>query len=358
MSNDRKTSRTPREIREQRRRANQAADTTTSNTAGSSNTSAASRAEAAGGARAAERIKERKQAHRRQRVTVGALIAIGVLALIALAFIVVNTPAEAPIPAESAARYEGLQQNRTDDGYPRLGDPRAPIQVTEFSSFDCPTCATIHDQLIDALVERVRTGKMSLVFVPLSGTGSITNGRGAAIASVCAAEQNHFWELHDTLFSWQQIYGNQAFTNNRIESGITALGLNSGNFGGCVRGGGADETIRTANTFARTTLNPLSTPAFTINGVLLTDDNNIPLIDPVAILENLDQRLAEVQAVPNFESTPEVEATVEATTEATAEATESADVEATSEAAATEESPVEATVEPTEEATPEATDES
>jgi protein-disulfide isomerase len=328
MPNERKTSRTPREIREKRKvDANKQTTPTPQSTTPEKPVSAAlvrpSEASSGGSSRAAERIKERKQEQRRQQLTTMVVIAVVIIALLALAIFVVNVPAEAPIPDASTARYDDVVQNRTEDGYPRLGDPSAPIQVAEFSSFDCTTCATLHDQLIDGLVERVKTGKMSLVYIPLFGTGSVTNGRGAALASICVAEQGAFWEFHDALFSWQEQFGNQSFTNNRIQAAVSELGLDSGEFNGCISSGSADETISTALAQVRTTLTALSTPAFTINGILIADESGSPVIDPAAILEAIDARLDTVQA-PSPESTAEAtqESTAESTTEATDEATD------------------------------------
>ena len=94
----------------------------------------------AGGSRAASRRQERESERRRQRLIMWGIIAAAVIVAVVFIFAVVNAPAEAPIPVASAARYEGISQTRTESGFPRLGDPAAPIQVAMYSSFDCPHC--------------------------------------------------------------------------------------------------------------------------------------------------------------------------------------------------------------------------
>ena len=51
---------------------------------------------------------------------------------------------------------------------------------------------------------------------------------------MCADEQEKFWPFHDALFDWQGEFGNQAFTNNRINAGVAAFGLNQGAYSACI----------------------------------------------------------------------------------------------------------------------------
>ena len=81
-----------------------------------------------------------------QRLITGGIIAVALVAVIVFIVLIVNAPAEAPIPDGALTRYDGIQQTRTQpEGYPRLGDPNAPVQVAEYSSFDCPHCRDFHD---------------------------------------------------------------------------------------------------------------------------------------------------------------------------------------------------------------------
>lgn len=288
-------------------------------------------------ARSAERRKEREREKQRQRLITGGIIVVGLVALAVFIFLIVNAPAEAPIPEAAQTRYDDLQQSRTDDGYFRLGSPNAPVQVAEYSSFDCTHCREFHDETIDGIVERVRSGGIAFTYVPLYGFGSVANGLGAAAAAVCAGQQGEFWTFHDALFDWQGVYGNQAFTNNRIQTGIDNLGLDRSRYNSCLASGETSDTLNTARAEASALLNFVGTPTITINGVVPLDENQQPLTASDAILARIDAEIARVQSL---RVTPTEEATSEATIDATDEPTDA---------------PTEA---PTEEPTPEVTTES
>lgn len=276
--------------------------------------------------RTAERRKERERERRRQQIITGAIIISALVLVAVFVFLIVRAPAEAPIPEAALTRYDGVQQSRTTpEGFPRIGNPGAPIQVAEYSSFDCPHCQEFHTQMMDALVDRVRGGYMALTFVPLYGYGSYANGQGAAAAAVCAAAQGKFWQFQDALFDWQGTYANQAFTNNRILAGVDALGLDRGQYDSCVAGSGASDVLNAARTQVQGLINFQGTPTITINGAVPPGDDQQPLTDYNAILARIDEEIARVSAVSNppapaatGESTsePVIEATLETTDEA------------------------------------------
>ena len=80
-----------------------------------------------------------------------------------------------------------------------LGNPDAPLTIVEYSDFQCPFCRKAALEIASQIeAEYVATGKAKLVWkqFPIEGEESVW----AAEASECAAEQNAFWEYHDTLF--------------------------------------------------------------------------------------------------------------------------------------------------------------
>jgi protein-disulfide isomerase len=291
--------------------------------------------------RTIERRKERQreEQRRRQIYFVGGIAAFAVIVFVLL--LVSNLPADAPIPETARSDYEGLEVSRTVEGYPRVGNPNAPAQIFEYSSFDCPHCATFHAEVLPGVMERVRAGDASFTYVPIFGTGGIANGEGAAKAAVCAAEQGGFFPFHSTLFDWQTRFGNQAFTQARMGTGITNLGMDRGAFEACLRSGTADAVVQTARTQAENIPEFTGTPFVRVNGVATT-------ADLISINQAVDQAVALAGTTPAT-TQPPAEATSEATAEGTAEATSEATVEATVEATP------EATSEATTEATPEAT---
>lgn len=292
--------------------------------------------------RTVERRKERERQKQRQRqfTLIGGIVVIAVVTVVLL--ILANQPAEAPIPAEAAARYEGIPQSQTDAGFPRLGNPEAPVQVVEYSSYACSGCKVFHDNVVKApagLLDRIRAGEVLFTYVPMYSTGSFTNGLGAARAAVCAGEQGRYWEFHDALFEWQGLYGNQAFANNRIEAGIDALQIDRAQWDACINSELPNQVTRAAEQAAQALPGFQGTPTVTINGIIVQPDL-------ASVTRAIEQELAKRPAVqPPAETTPET----------SAEATpETAPAEATPEAETTPETGVELTPE-TAEATPEAT---
>lgn len=103
---------------------------------------------------------------------------------------------EASISAtgESIRIFAGIPQNGIV-----LGDPRAPITLTEFSDLSCSHCRHYALQVLPEIVNRyVRTGQVRLVFRNLAflGTGSVRAARMAGAVGL----QNHLWEFVDVLF--------------------------------------------------------------------------------------------------------------------------------------------------------------
>jgi len=96
-----------------------------------------------------------------------------------------------------------------DDGFRghTLGSPNAPVEITEYSDFECPFCARFATIQMPTIKEQlIATGKVRWRYrdFPIPGH---QYGRYAAHAAHCAGEQGKFWEMHDQLFynhSWAQ----------------------------------------------------------------------------------------------------------------------------------------------------------
>jgi protein-disulfide isomerase len=84
-----------------------------------------------------------------------------------------------------------------------LGNPRAPLTMTEFADLQCPFCREYTAGVLPTLVRRyVRAGKVKMVFRDLAflGADSIKAGRAAAAAGT----QNRLWEFIDAFYGDQQ----------------------------------------------------------------------------------------------------------------------------------------------------------
>ena len=225
--------------------------------------------------------RQRRQRQRRKNKRVILLAAIIVVAVMAIAVVIVfNQPVEAIIPDDLSTRYEGLQRSYTRDGYPSLGDPDAPVTLEEYASFACPGCEAFHSDSFDAILERAKDLQVLFTYVPLQ-TGSVPNASGASRAALCAGEQGMFWEMHDVLFEWHTRYGNTAFSQNRLLSGVEQLGMDSAAFTSCFNSADISAILTAA-----TNEDVSTTPSFRVNGVTLESGGTIP--SAATILQAID----------------------------------------------------------------------
>jgi protein-disulfide isomerase len=268
--------------------------------------------------RTRERRMEKQQQKRRQQQLTLIIGVVAVAVIAAIIFIVSNLPEEAPIPEGVAERYAGIPQTFTEEGYPLLGSPDAPVLVEEYSSFGCPACKTFHDTSFDDIIQLVREGKIE----------------GAAEAAMCASEQGRFFEYHDVLFDWHSRYANRAFLANRLISGAGELGLDQAAFESCLNDNRYDEVVNTATTEVQG-LGSVGTPAVVIDGVQVatdietirnTVDRNIATrgVVPVPLAPAGETEPTPVESAPDSEvettpaaaeETSEPEATAESTDE-------------------------------------------
>lgn len=270
--------------------------------------------------------RQRRQKQRRQNKRLLVLFLIVALAVVAIAVVVVsNQPVEAFIPDDLSARYEGIVRSNSPQGYPRLGNPDAPVTIEEYASFACPGCESFHTDSLDAVLERVRDEQVLFTYVPLN-TGSIPNAPGASRAALCVGQQGMFWEMHDVLFDWQTRYGNTAFSQNRLLTGVEQLGLNSDAFTVCFNSAGISRTLDAAANEGVST-----TPTIRVNGVTVESSQAGAIPSAATILQAIDdatpadwgQASAPTQTAPPTDTaaaTDEIQSTATAsqTVEATA----------------------------------------
>jgi protein-disulfide isomerase len=100
----------------------------------------------------------------------------------------------APVPVAVADGFRGFT----------LGSDSAPVEVTEYSDFECPWCAAFAAVQMPVVREQlIATGKVRWRYreFPLNVH---KYSRLAALAGECAGEQGKFWEMHDRMFGDHQ----------------------------------------------------------------------------------------------------------------------------------------------------------
>jgi len=144
---------------------------------------------------------------------------------------------------------------------PVRGPADAPVEIVEFSDFQCPFCQRVGPavtQVLNTYGNRVR-----LVYreYPLPNH---PNARPAAEAGMCANEQGKFWPYHDRLFANQQRLG-----VNDLKQHAVDLGLDAARFNACMDSHKNVPLIE-ADISAGNESGVNGTPAFFINGRMLS----------------------------------------------------------------------------------------
>lgn len=171
-------------------------------------------------------------------------------------------------PAAMASPGAGARAQDTADvpGH-RLGDPKAPIVVVEFSDFGCPYCARFARTTLPELRSSViDDGTVRWRYVPV--TFGFPGGRLMAAAAECAAEiggEETFWSMHDFLYRNQTaLRGDDART--RLLAQTDELGLDHARMEQCLQSPSTAGRLQANNLAAQEWL-VRGTPTFVINGI-------------------------------------------------------------------------------------------
>ena len=177
-----------------------------------------------------------------------------------------------------------LIQNRYEirtDGYPSIGPENAPIVIVEFSDFNCQYCGVFARTTFPVLISKY-SKDIRFVYrhAPLGPASSFE----AAQASMCAYDQDYFWEYHDALFENQDRLGAGLYTEI-----AASLELDLPAFNTCLENNDYIDFIEADLDFALAT-GVRGTPTFFINGMALVGAQPIEVFAEVidAELERLN----------------------------------------------------------------------
>lgn len=145
------------------------------------------------------------------------------------------------------------------------GDAAAPIWIVEVSDFQCPYCRMWQQETYPQLDrEYIATGKVKLAYVHLP-IPNHQHAMATAEASMCAAAQGRFWEMHDRIFATQERWSRLPSVRALLDSMAGAVGVDLEPWRECLDGGAMrpliqsdyDRAVRSGAT---------STPTFLIMG--------------------------------------------------------------------------------------------
>lgn len=213
-----------------------------------------------------ERVQSRRAQRQKQQQQTRLIIAVVVIAVVAVAAVVLLTrPQQVTTAVET--NYEGLQQsvveNETGIGF-AIGDPNAPVTLTDFSDFSCPHCynlSTPVEQLID---DYVRSGDLRVVFKPVSFVNP-PYSEPAARAAVCAGYQDKFWEMQAQIWALYEASGPGAYTAGQLNNLAESIGLDMQQYNQCYGATATAEAVQSVITEAGER-GVTGTPTLFVNG--------------------------------------------------------------------------------------------
>lgn len=148
-----------------------------------------------------------------------------------------------------------------------LGRPDAPVTVVEYVDFGCSACAEFAREAWPTLRrDYVDAGRVRWIVVPIDF--GFRHGEEAARTAECAAEQQHFWPVHDALFEHRERWVGADDPRPPLRTLAVQAGVDEGLLRACLDADRADARID-AGTAAARDAGIRGTPTFFVNGRLV-----------------------------------------------------------------------------------------
>ena len=239
--------------------------------------------------REAERAEAARETRRRRVWRLGGVVVLAAAAVIVAAAVSSSSGSPEPAPdtgARAAALFSGIPER---DGV--LGDPDAPLTLTEFVDLQCPFCARVATTTLPTLVDDyVRTGKVKLEARTLHFLGP--DSTVAAQVAAGAERQGKLWPFLEVFYANQGQENSGYATDEFLRRVATAAGVDADEALAQAGGAFAQRRLDRAQDEARE-LGVDSTPTLVVSGngrephVLDADP-----LDPRSVSAALDRELA------------------------------------------------------------------
>lgn len=207
------------------------------------------------------------------------LIAIGVIVLAGAVFIGmrmsgrdVSIPANQVVTTADTAGFRGYL----------LGNPEAPIEVTEYADYQCPACQAFASvQFPDLKTRLIDTGKILYRYVDHPLDNIHRHARLAAHTAACADDQGKYWDVQHQIYARQNDWAYQNDALSVFDEIVKSAGLDHGAWSECMQSAKYAGRIQ-AQYNEGVRVGVPSTPTFRIEGRLYTTlsaDGMVRLVD-------------------------------------------------------------------------------
>jgi protein-disulfide isomerase len=150
--------------------------------------------------------------------------AAGLAAIVVVVGVAVSASGGDPAPAVKAGAADVVKGIPERAGV--LGDPKAPLTVTEYVDLQCPVCAVASEQTLPTLIDDyVRTGKVKLQARTLSFLGP-DSVRAAKVAAG-AEQQGRQWAFLESFYAAQGSENSGYVTDDFLRSVAEVAGVDA-----------------------------------------------------------------------------------------------------------------------------------
>jgi protein-disulfide isomerase len=235
---------------------------------------------------ARERAEQARETRSRRLWRLGAVAAVAVV-LVAGAIAVSSSGGTKPAPpATNSSLLAGIPEN-----HGVLGNPNAPVTVTEYVDLQCPICARAAQSTVPALIrDEVRAGKVKLDVRTLSfiGPDSVRAARVAAGAEL----QGKLWAFLEAFYARQGTENSGYVTDDFLRGVAKAAGVDASKALGQANSSFASSRLQIADADAAR-MNVQGTPTLTVkSGNGPERKLKASPLDPAAVQAELDHEAA------------------------------------------------------------------
>jgi protein-disulfide isomerase len=212
--------------------------------------------------------EQRKRKARQQRLLV--IIGAAAVILLVVGLLVGSSVREAFRPVGDYVKI-------TPTTYPMeegtsLGNPGAAVKIEVFEDFKCIACKTYSESVEPEVIQNiVSTGDVYYYFHQrpfLDNASAVKDSDRSAIAAMCAAEQNRFWDYKTMLFANFYSVPNE-FSKKRLLAFAEELNLDMDAFSDCYQENRYKDVINEEIVLGDE-LKVTGTPSVFVNGIVVS----------------------------------------------------------------------------------------
>ncbi len=182
-----------------------------------------------------------------------------------------SIPANVVVTAADTAGFSGYY----------LGNPDAPVVITEYADFQCPACQVFEMMQFPAVQRQlIQSGTVRWRYrdYPLNGH---PHARLAAHAAACADEQGRYWEMHGAIYQGQGNWSRESEPSGTFRDYAKLVGLDVAAYNACMQSAKYAGRIQ-ASYEEGNRIGVGSTPTFLIGGRLYEGVQNSDKVQHLA----------------------------------------------------------------------------